>query len=90
MRRDVQSRRRHFFNKRVSIVNYVSPETQARGDAGRRLGEHHGEAVGRRLTELEVNGHFFGQCSLALVLHGTDARALQHQTAEAMIGDGRP
>jgi hypothetical protein len=26
VRRDLQSRRRHFFNKRVSIVNYVSPE----------------------------------------------------------------
>jgi hypothetical protein len=30
MRRDVQSRRRHFFNKRVSIVNYVSPESLAK------------------------------------------------------------
>ena len=28
MRRDVQRRRRHFFNKRVSIVNYVAPETR--------------------------------------------------------------
>ena len=28
MRRDIQSRRRHFFNKRVSLVNYVSPEAQ--------------------------------------------------------------
>jgi hypothetical protein len=26
---------------------------------------------------LEVNGHFFGKCSLALVLHGTDPSALQ-------------
>ena len=29
MRREIQSRRRHFFNKRVSIVNYVSPEAKA-------------------------------------------------------------
>ena len=28
MRRDLQRRRRHFFNKRVSLVNYVSPETR--------------------------------------------------------------
>ena len=28
MRRDIQTRRRHFFNKRVSLVNYVSPETR--------------------------------------------------------------
>ena len=40
--------------------------------------------LGDALTELEVHGHFFGRCSLTLVLHGTDPRALQHQTAEAM------
>jgi type IV secretion system protein VirB4 len=40
--------------------------------------------LGDSLTELEVHGHFFGNCSLTLVLHGTDSRALQHQTAEAM------
>jgi TraC protein len=28
MRRDLQSRRRHFFNQRVSLVNYVSPDTR--------------------------------------------------------------
>ena len=28
MRRDLQTRRRHFFNKRVSLVNYVSPDTR--------------------------------------------------------------
>jgi Type II/IV secretion system protein len=28
MRRTLQLRRRHFFNKRVSMVNYVSPETR--------------------------------------------------------------
>ena len=30
-----------------------------------------------------MNGHFFGQCSLTLVLHGHDVRALQQQAAEA-------
>ena len=48
MRRDVQSRRRHFFNKRVSIVNYVVAGDATRGDARRRLGEHHGPATWRR------------------------------------------
>jgi len=28
VRRDIQSRRRHYFNKRVSLVNYVSSETR--------------------------------------------------------------
>jgi type IV secretion system protein VirB4 len=84
MRRDVQSRRRHFFNKRVSIVNYVSPETRPEEMLVDDSASTTVKQLGDALTELEVNGHFFGQCSLALVLHGTDARALQHQTAEAM------
>jgi type IV secretion/conjugal transfer VirB4 family ATPase len=36
------------------------------------------------LTEMEVNGHVFGTCSLTLVLHGLDARMLERQTAEAL------
>ncbi|MEQ1574919.1 MAG: FtsK/SpoIIIE domain-containing protein [Vicinamibacterales bacterium] len=84
MRRDIQTRRRHFFNKRVSIVNYVSPETHPEemlvdDSAGATVHQ-----LGEALTELDVNGHFFGNCSLTLMLHGSDARALQHQAAEAM------
>jgi type IV secretion system protein TrbE len=40
--------------------------------------------LGDALTELEVNGHFFGSCSLTVILHGEDPRALQQQTAEAV------
>lgn len=84
VRRDIQSRRRHFFNKRVSLVNYVSSETRpeemlvddSAGATVRQLGE--------ALTELEVKGHFFGTCSLTLVLHGAETRALQANAAEAM------
>jgi type IV secretion system protein TrbE len=84
MRRDLQTRRRHFFNKRVSFVNYVSPDTQPEemlvDDSANATVRQLGEA----LTELEVNGHFFGHCSLTLILHGQDERAVQHQAAEAM------
>ena len=83
MRRDLQTRRRHFFNKRVSIVNYVTPEARpeemlvddSAGATVRQLGD--------ALTEIEVNGHFFGSASLTVVLHGEDPRALQHHAAEA-------
>jgi type IV secretion system protein VirB4 len=84
MRRDLQSRRRHFFNKRVSIVNYVSPETRPEEMLVDDSANTTVRQLGDALTELEVNSHFFGHCSLTLVLHGTDARALQQQTAEAM------
>ena len=84
MRRDIQTRRRHFFNKRVSIVNYVSPETRPEEMLVDDSASTMVKQLGDSLTELEVHGHFFGNCSLTLVLHGMDPRALQHQTAEAM------
>ena len=40
--------------------------------------------LGDALTEMEVNGHVFGRCSLTVVLHGEDRRALDQQTAQAM------
>ncbi|MGE3512606.1 MAG: DUF87 domain-containing protein [Vicinamibacterales bacterium] len=84
MRRDLQARRRHFFNKRVSLVSYLSSETRPEemlvDDSATATVRQLGDAV----TELEVNGHFFGQTSLTLVLHGQDLRALEHQAAEAM------
>ena len=84
MRRDIQARRRHFFNKRVALVNYVAPETrpeemlvdESAGATVRQLGE--------ALTELEVNGHFFGECSLTVVLFDEDPSAVDRSAAEAV------
>ena len=84
MRRDLQTRRRHFFNRRVSLVNYVSPETRPEEMLVDDSASATVRQLGDALTELEVHGHFFGTCSLTLVLHGEDSRALEHQTAEAM------
>jgi type IV secretion system protein VirB4 len=83
VRRDLQARRRHFFNKRVSIVNYVSPEARPEEMLVDDSANATVRQLGDALTELEVNGHFFGTCSLTLVLHGDDGRALEHQAAEA-------
>jgi len=83
MRRDIQTRRRHFFNKRVSMINYVTPDTRPDemlvDDSASTMVRQLGDA----LTELEVNGHFFGTCSLTLAFHGTDRRGQEHQAAEA-------
>jgi type IV secretion system protein VirB4 len=84
MRRDVQARRRHFFNKRVSLVNYVSPETRPEEMLVDDSATATVKQLGDALTEIEVNGHVFGRCSLTVVLHGTDRRALDHQVAEAL------
>ena len=83
MRRDLQARRRHFFNKRVSLVNYVAPDTKPEEMLTDDSATATVRQLGDALTEMEVNGHFFGRCSLTLVLHAHDARALQQQAAEA-------
>ena len=84
VRRDIHARRRHFFNKRVSLVNYVSPETQADemlvdDSAGAMVGQ-----LGEALVEIEANGHFFGSASLTVLLHGSDREALRGAAADAM------
>lgn len=84
VRRDLQARRRHFFNKRVSIVNYVTPEARPEEMLVDDSASATVRQLGDALTELEVNGHFFGTCSLTLVLHGEDGGALEHQAAEAL------
>ena len=83
MRRDLQARRRHFFNKRVSLVNYIAPDARPEEMLTDDSATATVRQLGDALTETEVNGHFFGHCSLTLVLHGYDARALQQQAAEA-------
>ena len=84
MRRDIQRRRRHFFNKRVSLINYVSHETKSEEML---IDESAGATVkqlGDALTEIEVDGHFFGECSLTMVLFDQDPRALEHSAADAI------
>jgi type IV secretion/conjugal transfer VirB4 family ATPase len=84
VRRDVHRRRRHFFNKRISLVNYVAPES-AHDDM---LVDDSASAtvtqLGDALTELEVNGHFFGECSLTVVLHDEDRATVERASAEAI------
>ena len=84
MRRDIQMRRRHFFNKRVALVNYVAPETKP----DEMLVDESASAIvkqlGDALTELDVNGHFFGECSLHLVLFDEDSQAVDRSAAEAI------
>jgi type IV secretion system protein VirB4 len=84
MRRDLRVRRRHFFNKRVSIVNYVSPETRPEEMLVDESASATVRQLGDAMTEMEVNGHFFGECSLTLVLHDPDRRALERAAAEAV------
>jgi type IV secretion system protein VirB4 len=84
MRRDIQSRRRHFFNRRVALINYVSPEAKAEEMLVDESATATVKQLGDALTEMEVNGHVLGRCSLTVVLHGEDRRELDQQAAHAM------
>ena len=84
MRRDIQTRRRHFFNKRVALVNYVAPEAHpdemlVDDSAGATV-----KQLGDALTELDVNGHFFGESSLTLTLFDRDGAIVERAAAEAI------
>ena len=81
MRRDIHSRRRHFFNRKVSLVNYVSPQTTP----DEMLVDDSAAAVvtelGACLTEMEVHGGFFGQTSLSIVLFDEALAQVQRNAA---------
>lgn len=85
MRRDIRSRQRHFFNKRIALVNYVvsepRPDDVAMVDTG---ADETMKRLGETLTELDVNGHFFGESSLSLVLFDRDPQAVERSAADAI------
>jgi type IV secretion/conjugal transfer VirB4 family ATPase len=84
MRRDIHTRRRHFFNKRVALINYVSPDARPEEMLVDDSASATVKQLGDALTELDVSGHFFGESSLALVLYDRDARAVERMAAEAI------
>ncbi|MGE3341845.1 MAG: VirB4 family type IV secretion system protein [Vicinamibacterales bacterium] len=84
MRRDLHRRRRHFFNKRVALVNYVAPEARPEEMLVDDSANATVKQLGDALTELDVNGHFFGESSLTIVLFDSNAEALEQASAEAI------
>jgi type IV secretion system protein TrbE len=82
VRRDLHARRRHFFNKRVSLVNYVSPSTQPDEMLVDDSASATVRQLGEALTEVEVGGRIFGSCSLTVVLHDVDPRVPMQQASE--------
>jgi type IV secretion system protein TrbE len=84
VRREIRSRQRHFFNKRVSLVNYVSPQTKPEEMLVDDSATATVNELGESLTELEVRGHFFGECSLSVVLFDRDPRRVDASVAECI------
>lgn len=68
VRREIHARRRHFFNKKVSVVNYLNTATKPEEMLSDDSAAATVHELGQALTELEVDGHVFGECSLSIVL----------------------
>jgi type IV secretion system protein VirB4 len=84
VRRDIRARQRHHFNRRISFINYVSPQTRPEEmlvDDSATATVHE---LGESLTALEVHGHVFGACSLTVVVYDRDPARLDTSVAEAI------
>jgi type IV secretion system protein TrbE len=81
IRRELHARRRHFFNKRVSLVNYVSHETRPEDMLVDDSATATVQELGQSLTEMEVHGRFFGACSLTVVAYDRDRARLDASVA---------
>lgn len=89
MRRDLNRRRRHFFSAKTSLVNYVSPDTRPEEMLVDDSAAATVRELGTCLTAMEVEGAFFGQASLTIVLSDRDARRVEQAVAACLKLFGR-
>jgi type IV secretion system protein VirB4 len=83
-RQIIQSIRRHFYNSRASVMNYVA-SGQASGPKDLLIDDSAVAVVselGACLQELEVNGRYVGEFSTTVVVYGKNRTALARQVAE--------
>jgi len=83
MRKLIQSKRRHFYNSKASFMNYLSQSGSAPKDV---LIDDSAAALvndlGSCLEQMEVNGSFFGEFSLTVILYDEDFSRLKRSVAE--------
>src|SRR3954471_7012298 len=82
VRRDIRAKRRHYFNKRISLVNYLSPNATPDQMLVDQSATSQVEELGQCLTSIDVHGRAFGASSLTLVLYDTDPACLDRAVAE--------
>lgn len=83
-RKEINRKRRHFFNSKASMTNYIGnqapqPQEMLIDDGA----QAHVRDLGECITELEVNGNYFGQWSMTVVLYDQNRQRLQRSVAEA-------
>ena len=85
MRRLIQSKRRHFYNSKASLMNYLGstdakPQDMLIDDSALGLVNE----LGASLEEIEVKGGFLGEFSLSIVLYDQDHLRLRRSVAECL------
>jgi type IV secretion/conjugal transfer VirB4 family ATPase len=82
VRREIHAKRRHFHNARVSLANYVTEPSTTPGEL---LVDDSASALvrdlGACLTELTLQGRYFGQYAMTVVLYDRDPVALERSVA---------
>ncbi len=82
VRREIHAKRRHFHNAKVSLTNYVTETPTAPGellidDSAAALVKD----LGACLTELTLQGRYFGQYTMTVVLYDDDPAVLERSVA---------
>lgn len=83
VRRAIQSKRRHFYQSKSSIFNYLNagstgPKDMLIDDSA--VGQVY--ALGQCLEELNANGHAFGRYSLSVIISDTNFERVKQSAAE--------
>lgn len=82
IRREIRAKRRHYFNKRISLVNYLSPDTKPDHMLVDDSATNVVEELGQCLSDTEINGRVFGSSSLTLVVYDDDTARLDRGVSD--------
>jgi len=81
----IHSRRRHFHNTKRSLASYLSTSDHPQGPEDVLVDESKEAQIqdlGRALTEIELQGNYFGNYSLAVVVYDGDLAKVESACAE--------
>ncbi|MBN9662276.1 MAG: DUF87 domain-containing protein [Acidobacteria bacterium] len=85
MRRAINSQRRHHHNSSASLSNYLNMSDQTVRREEMLIDDSAVAQVadlGQSLRDMEVEGRYFGQFGLTIILYGFDAKRVEHTCAE--------
>jgi len=85
MRKAINSQRRHHHNSKASMMNYASWRDQPTRPDEVLIDDAevaHVADLGQNLRAMEIEGHYFGQFSLTVILYGLDPTRVERAVAE--------